>query len=460
MFIASVCILAGIGAGVSVFALPSLAQTLSAALASLGGWLASDSVYVIGGIVGLALVVSGILLLLPRREVGITTSEAEHRSAATRNDPESSMAITSAAQNLSVASTGDPQHPSAVSVHLDWENQPMNIEQLETFMISLRKAIAGRPADLFFYADAALMANDEAYKMLWRYGFRPIDVMHQHGDTKHVANIVDFELALHAYQRALTATVPLHFIIISGDQGYLPLLYRLHAAGHQVSVWAKVLPNSYRNLQRYLSIDVVKLEGIFDADDTTTVIRSSKNTIRQQMQNTIKLTRNLIEEIIARQQSLEKRLPEFQATANERLPALATLGFDGNDGPFAWMHLLVLMGVLKSSPRGQLPPSNNVKNDRAAHHLYHVCKMIAGRVSTLARSTPDGVITSTAIQFELLRPPTLEEPKIGFIQAYIKERHDGVWRICELCRALGLLDYTTNEAHDTLLIKIPDVVGR
>ncbi|MBF6592221.1 MAG: NYN domain-containing protein, partial [Ktedonobacterales bacterium] len=150
-----------------------------------------------------------------------------------------------------------------VAVYVDLENQ-LSESMIKAFVSYLRGQISpGQTADLFYYADAEEAAKSARYKTLWRYGFRPVDVPHHPFGSQNVENVVDMELALHAYERALAATTPQHIILITADQDYIPLIYRLHALGHRVSVWAKTLPIGMQSLGAYLGIETLEFAIAF-----------------------------------------------------------------------------------------------------------------------------------------------------------------------------------------------------
>lgn len=150
-----------------------------------------------------------------------------------------------------------------VLVYLDAENQPsldfndspVAVDVTLKYMIKqLRIALNGRRADLLFYMDSSIGQYKPRREELYRYGFRLVDVPHrpfQMGGEK--PSMVDMEMALQTYHRAITSPRPQTIILITADQDYIPLVYRLWADGHHVEVWGDFLPESYRELQQYLS---------------------------------------------------------------------------------------------------------------------------------------------------------------------------------------------------------------
>ncbi|MGO8950843.1 MAG: NYN domain-containing protein [Ktedonobacterales bacterium] len=155
----------------------------------------------------------------------------------------------------------DVSHPdlvAPVSVYLDAENQLLSPQKVRAFIYRLRQHLGGRRADLIYYADAGAAAHTPAYLLLYRFGFRPVDVPHTPVGVGSAKNIVDVELALHAYQRALLGPPQQEVILVSADRDYLPLIYRLRAMELKVGVWADTVPAAFKDLKEYLGIQVVE----------------------------------------------------------------------------------------------------------------------------------------------------------------------------------------------------------
>lgn len=154
--------------------------------------------------------------------------------------------------------TTRPSMVAPVSVYLDAENQLLSPKQVKAFIPLLRKHLGGRRADLIYYTDARRVAHTPAYLTLYRFGFRPVDVPHAPVGVEGAKNIVDVELALHAYQRALLGPPNQEVILVTTDRDYLPLMYRLRAMEHTVGVWADEVSDAFKDLQEYVGIQVVE----------------------------------------------------------------------------------------------------------------------------------------------------------------------------------------------------------
>lgn len=137
-----------------------------------------------------------------------------------------------------------------VSVYLDIENGQVAATDARELMNLIREVARRRPTDLLFYGNAE--PKSERYSQFWRHGFRPIDVPYKQLGKGTATNIADLGLALHAFERALFGPPSQTVVIISQDQGFLPLLYRLHALGHSVAVWARDVQDSYKDVAKYL----------------------------------------------------------------------------------------------------------------------------------------------------------------------------------------------------------------
>lgn len=169
-----------------------------------------------------------------------------------------------------------PSAIAAVSVYVDAENQattPENAQALywevRDFVKALRKEQNDVRADLIYFTDSTRVANSAlerrndkkaqerwmAYRALYRYGFRPVHVSHKPVGKVAAENVVDMELALCAYRRALLGPSHQTIILVANDGDYYPLLYRLHALGHTIRVWATSLAEGYKELEESLGIE-------------------------------------------------------------------------------------------------------------------------------------------------------------------------------------------------------------
>jgi hypothetical protein len=152
-------------------------------------------------------------------------------------------------------------------VFYDFENQSISPPVADDFIAFLRQH-AGRQADLHFFADISNTVDigyRKIYTILRRHGFHQEDVAHTDhiGAIRNIKNMVDMKLALMALERGLVAATPQHFIFITADLIYIPLFYRLRALGHQVSLWARDVPDIYQRIAPDAGITIVPLGDRF-----------------------------------------------------------------------------------------------------------------------------------------------------------------------------------------------------
>lgn len=162
---------------------------------------------------------------------------------------------------------------ASTSVYLDAENQATSPQAAQAFVTNLRAELGGKTADLIYYADSMRIARSSvqnpkdlraqqryhAFRVLYRFGFRPVDVFHRTVGVSPEKNIVDIELALHAYQRALIGPGLQEIHLVSADGDFVPLIYRLKALGHTVHLWADVsepVSSALTALPDYLDVKV------------------------------------------------------------------------------------------------------------------------------------------------------------------------------------------------------------
>ena len=195
-------------------------DAVAAALGVAFAWLSALGVLVVALGVGVGLLLAAMLLLLVPR----------------RTHPQTSATVNGIAP---------------VSVYLDIENGQVAAAEVRELMKHIRAIALDRPTDLLFYGNAE--PKTENYRQFWRHGFRPIDVPYRQLGKRTATNIADLGLALHAFERALFGPPNQTIVIISHDQGFLPLVYRLHALGHTVAVWARDVQDSYKDAAKYLA---------------------------------------------------------------------------------------------------------------------------------------------------------------------------------------------------------------
>ena len=168
-----------------------------------------------------------------------------------------------------------------ITVYVDAEN--LKDKQIMDALIDhlRREFLVGKRAkaraDLLFFMDAqdtrlkyirVQMQNKEKhipvpkshYKVLYKNGFRLVNTPHIFTGKSEMAEAADREIALHAFERALTSDREQEFVIVSGDGDYAPLLYRLIALGHSVQIWMWGKTKAYSDAAKYMPITIYNLE--------------------------------------------------------------------------------------------------------------------------------------------------------------------------------------------------------
>jgi hypothetical protein len=345
-----------------------------------------------------------------------------------------------------------------VSVYWDLENQGMSGPALSQFLAHLKREINGRKADLFFYIDATKKAENPTHIMLWRYGFRPVVVLHRHGDNKDVKNIADFELALHAYERALGAVTPQQIIIISRDQGFIPLLYRLRALGHEVSVWCRFVPISFKQLEAYIDITTFDLAALFhpspDYDDGVAFQAISLQTLADLMKKTL----NLITIIRTTTAIPSNQMQDLQQQAQTELRTLDQLGFQIPNGLQDWLNLLEALSVLKSGPYNGLPLPGSAAPHEASGRLQRFLMRIAHAAYARTSEMQQQSMSLDNLHKEMLIKPPMGQEKFITLVAYLRKDRQRLLRLCQCAKALGVFDFSLSEDKKSLAV-VPPVVA-
>ncbi len=178
--------------------------------------------------------------------------------------------------------TAEPRTVPPVSVYVDAENQLRSEQEIRAFLQELYKSFPTERVDLMYFMDASNRNNrsgqgnqrgaqdnqldKDPYVLLYRFGFRPIDVPHNPTGVHALKEAVDHEIAIHALERALLGPPNQTFILVTGDGDYLPLVFRLVALKHTVQIWANAnLSGHYRAIKPYLPITVLNLAAALAA---------------------------------------------------------------------------------------------------------------------------------------------------------------------------------------------------
>lgn len=330
--------------------------------------------------------------------------------------------------------------PSAVpriSVYIDAENQ-LPEYAIRGFTKFLMEYLDGRRADLLYFLDASRTATGPKYKTLYRFGFRPVDVPHDPTGTVSVKEAVDKELALHAYERALVGPQKQEFIIVTGDQDFVALVYRLAALGHHVQVWATPILSAYRTLATYLDIDLIDLSHVVAESESSsqrkpTSLQKAKparekarrkpaTTPRitlddpslslqeptllseageQQIYRAVVRTLKVREDCEARFTNPAQRANSFRAKlGGELAPRLAGIGYSAASKIDYWIDHLTATGAL--GKQGTFPKVGTASPMQAAQALFIVAQLAAQAAMALDREHGDQPFSTSDLANELL----------------------------------------------------------
>lgn len=390
---------------------------------------------------------------------------------------------------------------SPVSVYLDGENQlPESL--MKPFITYLRKYLNGRRADLLYFLDASLPEYRRKYRTLYRFGFRLVDVPHMAIGVSTAKNIVDVELALHAYQRALVGATPQHFILITADRDYLPLIYRLHALGHTVSVWAERPPRAFSDLAKYIQIEVFDLDTLASREahvtqtaqhaaisrsnttpekqdaqqqgdvvlQTTNLLPldepASKPATRNTLEAAMASTLSLIDKVAKGDQTPERKYEIFkQLIGGAQGNMLARLGYNGSRRVEYWLEHLRAVGLLESSNSALMPHRGSTSPVAASHRLMQFLHEIAESAIALGYAQEDQVIRYQDLCRTVSQTSSAVAAKDGMslrsLIATDTPKHTAhMHYLCCCARALGLLQYDDTASTATIhIIRSPQTLS-
>lgn len=375
-----------------------------------------------------------------------------------------------------------------VSVYLDAENQLSSPGAIRPFTSFLLEHLDGRRADLLFFLDASHRSTSRAYKELYRFGFRPVDVPHDPTGEGEVKEAVDREIAMHAYERALLGPAGQEFILISSDGDFVPLVYRLAALGHRVQIWATPMREPYRTLATYLAVDVLDLsrviseQGITDdsnpssTDSTSRVspAERSKGGSRlraggvgashlerrmvppeslarleeQELWRTIELTvqaRDSAEMSIVDPMAQAKAF--HSALGGNLAPRLAGVGYRvGGSWITYWIEHLVALHVLERSEQQPLPARGAGTTEGAARSMFAIAQLAAQTAVQIAPSKPEGLVTTQELAdalatADLAETDDLAAPLRQLLDPHNAKRATHARYFVRCARALGLVRF-------------------
>lgn len=398
---------------------------------------------------------------------------------------------------------GLPSAIAPVSVYIDAENQLQKSELVRPFVRHLRgyldEHLRGRRADLLYFADAAQPAHRPTYKELYRFGFRPIDVPHVPFEDEEVKDAVDMELSLHAFDRALHGGRQQQFILVTGDRDYLPLVFRLHALGHTVSLWAASPPPAFWAARDFLdNVQVFDLNEVFprelDVSESAVTApilgvqvakrKAAKRRHRRSglavahravssatlptgpservtIADGITYTLEVINALNASSGSAEKRRRLFPI----RLGAtqgnfLKRLGYEGTSRIECWIAELVALGVLRSETPGGLLVQGDADPLLAASQMERFISEMSSAALELAQERQDRVITyldvSTRIGVSAVGHSTdSENPLRALVIAGAPKSVAHSRYLCLCARALGYVEFDEVIPGGAIQMKLP-----
>ena len=401
---------------------------------------------------------------------------------------------------------GRPPAIAPVSVYVDAENQLQNSTLVRPFVRHLRtyldEHLKGQRADLLYFADAAQPAHRPTYKELYRFGFRPIDVPHVPFEDEEVKDAVDMELSLHAFDRALHGGRHQQFILVTRDRDYLPLVFRLHALGHAISLWAADPPAAFWAAQDFLrNVRVFDLNEVFprepsgsesDATPATPDAQISKRRAakrrrkgrglaiaRRTLSSTllgaaqrervtlgegIIYTLEVINTLNASPTTAEKSARLFPV----RLGAakgnfLKRLGYDGGTRIECWTAELIALGVLRIEAPGALLVRGETDPLVAASHMERFVSDLSSVVLELAHERQDSVVTyldiSTRIGAAARDATDSGNPLRALVIAGGQRSGAHTRYLCLCARALGFVDFEEVVPGSAIRVNLPSTVA-
>ena len=391
----------------------------------------------------------------------------------------------------------------SVSVYLDAENQ-LSAAAIRPFIEFLMKHLDGRRADLLYFLDASQTATGEKYKMLYRFGFRPVDVPHDPTGKGTVKEAVDRELAMHAYERALLGPPEQEFIIVTGDGDFVPLIYRLSALGHHVQVWAISLTEAYRVVEMYLGVNVIALSQVIselaitqpdvkpDANPKPTVSQKRKRGITrrsasspkkvaqsERIPSPVSLSESgeekfyyAVAETLAAQGEASRKFAEdssrnglfYGLMRGKYGPRLAGVGYSVGNWLEYWLEHLTILGVLVKSPAAYF---RNVDRQvpRRQREVYSLLSKAAARAAAQVGAThDDGVVRMSEVASALAAQSSSADEDAALLFKLAPDTGRGITSIryfVRSARALGLLEFQDNANSFDIIVhpRVPDATA-
>lgn len=387
-----------------------------------------------------------------------------------------------------------------ISVYVDAENQLPNAA-IPRFTEFLMQYLNGQRADRLYFMDASSGehgAQTEQFKRLYRYGFRPVHVARNPtGEAKNdIKEAVDKELAMHAYERALLGPMKQEFIIVTADQDFVALVYRLAALGHHVQIWATPMYPAYRELATYLDIELLDLALLVsesrssdqeDAGDQREAATEQAGGMQPTGRNSHgtanlipsyevaeptllseagekQLYRAILQTIRTRDECEQKHrgLLAFRTTMGSELaPRLAGVGYRGASKIDYWLDHLYATGALQKTRNTQLPGIGATPPETAAHALFVVAQFAAEAAVAMGQRRSDGVVSESDIANAMLALRAQAQGRVqnllNLIDQTNKRRATHARYLVRCAQALGLIEFD-DVPNTTHLIRMPRLV--
>ncbi|HEU5440295.1 MAG TPA: NYN domain-containing protein [Ktedonobacterales bacterium] len=457
---------------------------IAAALGVALGWLASLGALVIALALGVGLLLAATLLLVvPHRERPQAIVPATSDAGA--------MEIVPGGHLLPSSTLVQVNGIAPVSVYLDLENQ-VSGDQVVQFVAAVREYVGHRASELYFYSNAAATASHKVYKALWKYGFRPIDVPYKHLGVRSAKNIVDVDLSLHAYHRAVFGPANQDILLITEDQDYLPLVFRLHALGHRVTIWASRLPESYKQLKDLLGVNHRELGSEFGkpapapkqtagakrAAPKSPRLAAGKPVVAQAHPPQSPPTAITLYEAISWVPRIMDRIPDDSSapfgTLTARLGSidgdiLARLGHrpaHRSQRVLRWLEQMNALGMIELHDRQHLPTMGGVTADEAAQTLERFLAAVAGVVIARAQRPEGDCIPLAEACLLVTQSSTTQDDDYSGLRRLIAPAEPmprtaiGHMRhLLETAQVLGMLTFENTENPDVIRVILPTAPG-
>lgn len=304
---------------------------------------------------------------------------------------------------------------AAISIYVDGENQALSHQDAARFFERLDAHLRGRRADLIYFTDIArvsraraLRPNDEiapgltnrkvyeTFLEFYRRGFRPLAVPQKVVRSAPFKNMVDMEMSLYVYQRALFGPPNQEIHLVSNDRDFIPLIIRLRGLGHTVHIWGRSLSPAFAVVASEFAVTPHQWKDAQARKETPVAQPPARVAPPAQpspgasidvpaAETVVTILRGVIADTLARLQdiSLPGQSPSDRfALLVERLqpldaPIRTRLGYHGQKRSPIWIHqLLALRAVQGDESQIPLTPGSS-SPEQAADLLERMIRRLA-----------------------------------------------------------------------------------